>query len=201
VSALRSAQSDEQASLALAMTRSIDLIEFSNQKKGQKGNNPMSRNAFFQAFLCVLGVLAFVLLLTGLSPGDAVAQQGPDCAECTDCVSCGAAWWGGEQCDFQGDPCACREVGGNCNPSLWLHTAPEDQRIVNVESGPTLLVRLERGSPVFGTWDCGNGLLTLAYFERENGALVPVTPEELGAYRERITFADMLASSPASSDS
>lgn len=147
------------------------------------------------ASLWRLSFLALTLgALTVLTPVSARVAPGSittgtdaaACSRCTTCTTCGAASHGGNSCDFKGPPaCPCRELGGNCNPSLSLNVLPEDRRIVETAEGEMQLVRLD--DSVFGTWACETGQLRLAYRESGDVRLIPLDNAELARYRDEVS--------------
>ncbi len=113
------------------------------------------------------------------------APPGP-CSRCASCTKCEAGQWGGNSCNFKGDPaCPCKQGDGNCNPSFALNVSPQDRLTVSMADADVVFVRLS--GEMFGRWKC-DGTLSDALQSRSDGSIVGVTDDELAELKNRFRF-------------
>ena len=132
-----------------------------------------------------LVALFAVSLALGALPQDAAGQRRPpdpeECSRCTKCKKCVGSKWGGNYCTMKGG--CCKEKGGNCNPTMAMDTEPGDRMLIRDE----LTVRL--AGNLFGTWNCEDDRLRVAYAVGGDGEATPVSESVLADLRGRYTLA------------
>ena len=137
------------------------------------------------AFTGLITLFAATLVIAVL-PQPTAAQPGSskiiaECSRCTSCKKCKANKWGGNHCSMKGG--CCNEGGGNCNPTQAMNTDPDDELLV----GDELLVRL--AGNLFGTWNCEDGQLRIAYAVDTDGEATQVSEAVMDDLRHRYPLA------------